>query len=192
MLPKCNGRLGGQNFTLPSYALAPNNTGIVRSQFQLEVMMIHKPATDVERNLYDALVLLFSDRSVVPISTQQFLALCKAAPDYALRMIESNRTELMHEAGHVQSKIAPMVMTAEWELKGASTFIEDHKLGVENEYTRFIEQKLKARPDEFSSADLETILSNFRHNDLSIRQAAKDALAKRVTTAANKLAADSR
>ena len=152
--------------------------------------MIQDPKTDAERAFYSALVVLLNKRDMVAISTDRFLVLCRAVPEYALRMIEGNRTSLMYTAGHQRSPIAEMIMTAEMELKGISEFINDHNLAFDNEYVEFIEQQLKANPEQFSSADLELLIRTFRKEGQSIRETALDALATYVVTFADRLTAE--
>jgi hypothetical protein len=152
--------------------------------------MVQEPKTDAERAFYSALLVLLNKRDMVAISTERFLILCRAVPQYALRMIEANRTSLMYTVGRQRSPIAEMIMTAEMELKGISLFIKDHNLAAETEYVHFIEQQLKAYPEQFSSADLELLIRTFRKEGQSIRETALDALAKYVTTFADRLAAE--
>lgn len=152
--------------------------------------MIHEPQTDAERAIYSALVVLLNNRGSAAVSPERFLTLCKAAPDYSLRMIEGNRTSLMYTTGHARSPIAQLIMTVEWELKGPTAFIDDHKLGVESEYTQFMEQRIKSHPHEFKPADLDAILRNFKREGLTIRQVALEALTDYVTTFADRLAAE--
>jgi hypothetical protein len=151
--------------------------------------MIHEPTNDKERAFYSALLVLLNNRDSQSISTEQFLTLSRAVPEYALRMIEGNRTDLMYIVGHRRSPIAQMIMTAEWDLKGPSQFIEDHHLGAETEYSDFMQQRLTTNPEEFSPANLESIIRHFKPAT-PIHQAAVTALTNYVATFADRLTAE--
>src|SRR4051812_31737175 len=113
-------------------------------------MANHQPQTEAERAFYFALVALLNNRESLAVSPDQFLRLAKAVPEYALRMIEGNRTQLTSTVGTARAKIAWMVMAVEWELKQATAFIADHNLGHESEYTQFMEQRLGSHPQDFT------------------------------------------
>lgn len=152
-------------------------------------MAIHQPQTEAERAFYAALVALLNNRDSLAISPEQFLRLGKAVPDYALRMIEGNRTELTSTVGTHRAKIAWMVITLEWELKGATAFIADHNLGHETEYTQFMEQRLEKHPQEFTMSDLESLLKIYKR-DVPIRTKAVEAIGKYAATFADNLLAE--
>jgi hypothetical protein len=152
--------------------------------------MIIEPKTELERALYSAIIVLLNHREQATITPDRFLTLCRAVPDYALRTIQHNRTDLTYFRGQARSYIAETVILAEWELTGPSAFIEEHHLRAETEYIAFIERRLKSHPDEFSPADLEALIRHFRREELPIRQAALDSLANYVTKLADRLEAD--
>ena len=147
---------------------------------QKVIEMIHEPTNERESAIHGAMLVLLTNCDTELISTEQFLTLCRAAPDYAVRMIDANRVDLMYGSGRQRSSIAEMIMTAEWHLKGPSRFIDEH-LGAETEYLEFIWQRLQSQPGEFSPVDLELLLRHFE-SGTPIHQTAVDALRNYVTT----------
>jgi hypothetical protein len=96
-------------------------------------------------------------------------------------MIEANPSGLIGAGGPNGAKVTQMVITAEWELKGATTFLEDHTFGRETVYTKFLEQRLQSHKHEFGRKHLIKLLEIYRL-DQPIRQMAKQSLADFVET----------
>jgi hypothetical protein len=153
--------------------------------------MIIEPKTETENTFYSAIVMLLSSTGPPSFSQEQFVALAKAVPDYALRLIEANRSDLTplnlrhhdHQPTSARVRTSEFVMTAEWELKGSSKFIADNGLPSETDFTRFMDDRLERNPNHFSLSDLHSLVKIYR-KDVPIRRRALQAIDKRVTSMA--------
>lgn len=159
--------------------------------------MIIEPKTLAEHAFHGAIVTLLNSNEPPTFSLEQFVNLAKAAPDYALRTIESNRSQLtpmlLHRAEYTpdsaRGRTSQFVMTAEWELKGASKFIGDHNIAGETEFTLFMDKRLETHPNAFSLPDLNSLLAIYR-KDVPIRRRVLQEIDRRVTSVASELTAN--
>jgi hypothetical protein len=149
--------------------------------------MTPEPKTDLEREFYRAVVVLLRNRESLAISLDDFLTLCKAVPAYALRVIDGNRLDLAYHVGQARPEISRMIVTAEWVLKGPSKFIEDHPMVGETEISDFLEARLKTHLHEFSSDDLDALLSTYQRDNQPINRIVLEAMGKRANALADRL-----
>ncbi len=104
-----------------------------------------EPQNESERVVYGAIMLLRSSRDEIKVSQNDLQTICRAAPDYTIRMIDSCSTTLLYGHGGCREEIARMVRTIEWELLGASEFIERHAIDPD-EGVQFIYEGPLKRP----------------------------------------------
>ena len=148
-----------------------------------------EPETEPERAVHSALMLLAGDRENVSVSAQHLQTICRAAPDYTLRVIDRRRIALLHAAGSRSAEIAHLIHTVEWDLRGASRFIQYHRSG-DNRATQFIHERLTESPDDFTREDLHALLGRFKRVENPIRSAALNVLGNYVASFAERLAAE--
>jgi hypothetical protein len=146
-----------------------------------------EPATESERTVQSALMLLVADRNNVLISREHLQTICRAAPDYALRFIDQHRTTLLQATGRCRAEIAHLIRSIEWTLRGASQFIEYHH---DTEDTQFVHERLTNNPDDFAREDLHALLGHFRRAGHPIRNAALNVLSNYVASFAKRIAAE--
>jgi len=148
-----------------------------------------KPENEAERAVLSALRLLVDDRDNVLVSAGHLQRVCRAAPDYTLRLICHHRTHLLHLAGSRSAEIAHMIRTVEWELRGATECIEHYRLdGTPG--PEFIHERLIGHPDDFTREDLHGLLDHFRRPEHPIRKAALTLLGNYVASFAERIAAE--
>jgi hypothetical protein len=147
-----------------------------------------EPSNEQERAVHTAFQLLVGNRDEVLVPCEHLLTICRAAPDFALRMIDRHRTSLLHAVGKSSGEIAHLVRTIEWELRGTSQFIESHHIDPED--ARLIHEQLINRPDDFGREDLHALLRYFRHPGDSVRRAALTLLGKYVVSFAERIVAE--
>ena len=148
-----------------------------------------EPQNESERVVYGAIMLLRSSRDEIKVSQNDLQTICRAAPDYAILMIDSYRTTLLCGHGSCRKEIADSVRTVEWDLRGASDFIErnDTDLG---EGKQFICERLTNNPDDFSQEDLHALIGRFVRTGHPIRTAALNVLSNYVASFAERIAAE--
>jgi len=144
---------------------------------------------ELEKNIRDAFALLIYDREHVQVSKQDLLTLCRSSPSYALNFIDKNKTPLIWHDGKCRKKIADLVRSVEWELRGASEFIECYLID-DFEYVVFIQERLSISPEKFTREDLLAILGHFQDDKIPIRVLALKILSNNVASFAARMASE--
>jgi hypothetical protein len=148
-----------------------------------------EPTTAAEAAVFSAFTVLVNQRQELSITADQLLTVCRAVPDYALRLLAVSRAQLTHTAGPYRAQIARMVMTVEWELRGPTEYMKENHLGVSDE-SQFILNRLTNHPEEFTRDDLQALLKQFGRAEHPLRLAALNVLAQHVVTFAERVTAE--
>ncbi len=140
-----------------------------------------EPKTENEIAIRDALYLLLNSSEHALVSSENFLTICRAAPTYALEVIDRHQSYLQYGTASCKEDIAQMARNVEWDLRGPRQFIEFHSPWNPHD-SQFIQEKLEKNPNDFSRTDLNLLLS------LSTKFTA--ALSKHIASFAERLATD--
>ena len=142
---------------------------------------------ETQQAIFDAMTVLRRSVDRVEISYEQFLKVCRADPAYALNIIKNNRFHMTIQGGTTGSQVASMILSVEWELQGTTQFLAEHADDAMGRYIPIVEQQLQNNPQDFSRANLHTILDTlqfFRLHDLATKR-----LGEHVTSFADRLTA---
>ncbi len=145
--------------------------------------------TEAEFAVYHAVDLLVNRRANIGVSEQHLLALCLAAPGYAVRTIKRNRPYLILDIGDCAREIAHIVRSVEWQLLGTSTYLADY-LGGASAETAFVQEKIHVTPDDFTLEDLRAIVNTNVPSLGTLRDDARTLIGKHVASFAEKLTSE--
>ena len=145
---------------------------------------------EIKLAIDSAITLLINNRDEVSVKPENLQTLCKAAPTYALQKIDQYGHHLLYIDGSSREEIAHLVLSVEWNLRSVSQFIRSHQCGITTIIEQFILERLTDHPDDFSHADLHTLLQHFQRHDHPIRIATLDVLENYVASFTERIAAE--
>ncbi len=148
-----------------------------------------QPENELQRSIETTIGLLIANRERPAVSVEQFKAICRAAPEYALAMIDQKRALLLVSGGTGQEEIAHAVRSIEWELLGPSQFIRTRS-SVASDDIGFIHERLLKNPDDFDRNDINYLHDQFKHSSHAIRDTILSELTKRMTSLAEQMLAE--
>jgi len=146
------------------------------------------PKNKYELAVKNVFMLLLGNRNKVLVSRQDLQKICRKAPNYALRLIAHNRTQLLMGQGSKSDETVHLIRTIEWNLRGASEFIKDHRLNTTDQ--KFILERLAENPDDFTDEDLNELVAANQRFTHPLRVAALDALSNRLASFAQRIDAE--
>jgi len=146
------------------------------------------PNSEPEQAVFSAFTVLVQNRDCAAVSLSHLLTICKAAPDYTLKLLDANRTTLLDTSGSGGEEIANHFREVEWALRGASGVIGCDHFGSYD--SNFLHEKLISRPHDFSREDLHTLIRQNPQTEDPIRISAVERLAEYVASFAERVAAD--
>ena len=143
------------------------------------------PLNEAESGVQDAFTVLARNREHAAVNKADLLAVCHAAPDYALQLIDKHRSTLLNAAGSAQPEIADLVCEVEWALRGANAFIAADHAGMHGD--NFIHDRLVNHPDDFTREALHILIHRYSAEH-RIHTVAVERLSHHVSSLAERIA----
>lgn len=144
--------------------------------------------SEAQKAIHTAIILLINNRNDVKITKEQLLTLCRTDSDYALDLIEKNKTQLLNARGESELEIIDLIYCTEWNLLGTTEFLIRNKL--EFQFEDFVINQLTQAPADFTHEDLLFLLKEYKRDDHPIRIDALNLLNDYVISFAERLASE--
>jgi hypothetical protein len=146
--------------------------------------------TETQQAISDAIMVLFQTKNRIAITYDHFLTLCQADPEYAIGVIEDKHhlIPLLQLRTALVNEVESMIVSAEWELQGATRFLEAHSNDTLGQYISVIGSELQDNPQKFSRADLHKILNTASYS--AIHELVAQRLGEQLTAFAERLTAE--